>query len=253
MPIVGRFRACLLRLNLGAHSSGMNAFVQQLHHRKVGRAVAIYVPAAFLAVVVAGFLFPEWDLPNWSLPALIIVVLAAFPVVLGYAWHYNITADGAKRTFAPELAGPTSAIPVIVAGILFAVTTAVLTVPRAHNFMATAKPPPTDLEVSRKVKEVLNRFTHYPGGAQNIPGAAKLHGAAGPHETSLGLDPITDASVIASLNSYIHEFQPGHQIDQDEYGEKKTVLELIELVRAKVKPDPPKPSPRKSGKGGLAI
>jgi len=233
----------------------VNAFVQQLHRRKVDRAFGLYLIAATGCVVLAGLLFPKLNLPNWTLPALLILLLALLPVVLGCAWHFNFTNEKLTLTFAPALPRPASAFPLIVAGIILSVAIAVFSVPRARNFMATSKPPPTDLQISRKVKEVLSRFAHYPGGAQNIPGAAKLHGAAGPHEASLGLDPVTDASVIASLNSFIHEFQPGHQIDQDEYGEKKIVLELIELVRAKVKPDPPKPTPPqphppKSDKGG---
>lgn len=214
----------------------MNAFVQQLHHRKVGRAFGLYLIAATVCVVLAGWLFPKLNLPDWTLPALLIALLALLPVVLGYAWHFNFTDRKLTRTFVSGLPGPASALPVILAGIILSTTTGVFTVPQAHNFMAKAKLP-SEAEVTTAVQDAIGKVKNYPGGAQSIPGRAKLRDRPEDGEISLMLDSYSEENIRVDLEVYVQQFQPKHRIKPSEYRSQKTVGNLIKLVLDKLKPD----------------
>jgi hypothetical protein len=221
----------------------MNSFVQELRRRNVHWAAAGYVLFALVIVSGAALVFPRFDLPNWTLPVVIIFILAGFPAVLISHLYFDVTA-GLKRK-AVTIAPPANFLPLLASGsVLLSVIIGTVTVPRSYEFMAKMKSPPSDAEVSTKVKEVLWLVKRDRPDPEQIPGSAKLHGPSTPAEESLGLDHPADLSVLNRLNDYIHEFQPGHKIRESEYGEKKRVIDLIELVRAKVKPDP-----SKTGKG----
>src|SRR5207245_245413 len=50
--------------------------------------------------------FPAWELPNWALRLVIVLLLLGFPIALILAWAYDITAQGVRAT--PTVAGPRS-------------------------------------------------------------------------------------------------------------------------------------------------
>lgn len=76
----------------------MNSFFAELRRRKVYRAVAGYGVAAWFLIQLAAVTFPAWELPNWSLRLVIVLLLAAFPFVLIFAWAFEISATGVHHT-----------------------------------------------------------------------------------------------------------------------------------------------------------
>ena len=80
-----------------------NLFVE-VRRRKVLRACAMYIVAAWVAVQVAGMLFPAINVPDKSLLYVWLIAVSLFPLVVVFSWRYDISADGISRT-APTQPG----------------------------------------------------------------------------------------------------------------------------------------------------
>jgi hypothetical protein len=58
----------------------MNGFFDKLQRRKVYRVAAAYIIVAAGVIQLASAAFPAWDLPNWTLCLIIVVLLLGFPI-----------------------------------------------------------------------------------------------------------------------------------------------------------------------------
>jgi TolB-like protein/Tfp pilus assembly protein PilF len=76
----------------------MSGFFEELQRRKVYRVAAAYVVAAGFLIQIASATFPAWELPNWSLRLVIVLLLIGFPIALILAWAYDITPQGIQGT-----------------------------------------------------------------------------------------------------------------------------------------------------------
>ncbi|PYL66569.1 MAG: hypothetical protein DMF20_06340 [Verrucomicrobia bacterium] len=76
----------------------MSGFFEELQRRKVYRVAAAYIVAAGFLIQIASASFPAWELPNWSLRLVIVLLLIGFPIALILAWAYDITARGIQIT-----------------------------------------------------------------------------------------------------------------------------------------------------------
>jgi TolB-like protein/Flp pilus assembly protein TadD len=76
----------------------MTGFFDEVKRRKVYRVAAAYVIAAGGAIQLASASFPAWELPNWALRLVIVLLLLGFPIALMLAWAYDITAQGVQVT-----------------------------------------------------------------------------------------------------------------------------------------------------------
>jgi TolB-like protein/Flp pilus assembly protein TadD len=76
----------------------MSGFFEELQRRKVYRVAAAYIVAAGFLIQMASAAFPAWELPNWSLRLVIVLLLIGFPITLILAWAYDITAQGIQVT-----------------------------------------------------------------------------------------------------------------------------------------------------------
>ncbi|MGQ0815268.1 MAG: hypothetical protein ACT4O1_12550 [Gemmatimonadota bacterium] len=70
----------------------------ELRRRKVVRTTVAYLAAGFVTAQGVQLLVDGLDLPSWILKAVLIVLLAALPLVIGLAWAFDITPDGVERT-----------------------------------------------------------------------------------------------------------------------------------------------------------
>ena len=82
----------------------MNGFFEEAKRRNVYRVAAAYIIAAAGVIQMASAAFPAWELPNWGLRLVIVLLLLGFPVALMLGWAYDITAQGLVVT-------PTTAVP----------------------------------------------------------------------------------------------------------------------------------------------
>src|SRR6266702_8812292 len=79
----------------------MSNFFEELQRRKVYRVAAAYIIAAGFIIQIGSAVFPAWELPNWTLRLVIVLLLAGFPVALILAWAYDVTPQGIQATPAP--------------------------------------------------------------------------------------------------------------------------------------------------------
>jgi TolB-like protein/Flp pilus assembly protein TadD len=79
----------------GIHMSG---FFEEVKRRKVYRVAAAYIIVAAGIIQLASAAFPAWELPNWALRLVILLLLLGFPIALILAWAYDITAQGVRAT-----------------------------------------------------------------------------------------------------------------------------------------------------------
>ena len=76
----------------------MNGFFEELKRRKVYRVAVGYVVVAGGLIQLASAVFPAWELPNWTLRLVIVLLLLGFPVALLLAWAFDVTPSGIQAT-----------------------------------------------------------------------------------------------------------------------------------------------------------
>jgi TolB-like protein/cytochrome c-type biogenesis protein CcmH/NrfG len=79
----------------------MSGFFEELKRRKVYRVAAAYIIAAGFIIQIGSAVFPAWELPNWTLRLVVILLLIGFPIALILAWAYDVTPQGIQVTKTP--------------------------------------------------------------------------------------------------------------------------------------------------------
>ena len=64
----------------------MRYFLEELRRRQIGKAVVVYVVIAYLFVRIGAFTFPIVPLPDWTVDALAVALMLAFPYAMYKAW-----------------------------------------------------------------------------------------------------------------------------------------------------------------------
>src|SRR6266550_2913830 len=76
----------------------MSGFFEELKRRKVYRVAAAYIIAAGFIIQIGSAVFPAWELPNWTLRLVVVLLLIGFPIALILSWAYDVTAQGIPGT-----------------------------------------------------------------------------------------------------------------------------------------------------------
>jgi TolB-like protein/Flp pilus assembly protein TadD len=121
-----------------SRSVAMSGFFEELKRRKVYRVAAAYMIAAGGAIQLASAAFPAWELPNWALRLVIVVLLMGFPIALILAWAYDITAQGVRATPTPAVPGShrrRNMVMLVVTGVIISAAAGFFLLPRvsAHK------------------------------------------------------------------------------------------------------------------------
>jgi adenylate cyclase len=69
-----------------------------MKRRHVVRVGITYLIAGWVAIEVAGSVFPTFEAPDWILKVFTTIVALGFPVALILAWAFEVTPDGIKST-----------------------------------------------------------------------------------------------------------------------------------------------------------
>src|SRR6266853_1704206 len=112
----------------------MSGFFEEVKRRKVYRVAVAYVIAAGGIIQLASAAFPAWELPNWSLRLVIVLLLIGFPIALILAWAFDVTSQGIKTT--PAVAAPGShlrrnVIMLVATGMIISAAAGFFLLPRA--------------------------------------------------------------------------------------------------------------------------
>src|SRR4051812_27479109 len=73
-------------------------FFGELKRRNVYKVAVAYAVVGWLLIQIATQVFPFFEIPNWTVRIVILVIIAGFPIALVVAWAYELTPEGLKRT-----------------------------------------------------------------------------------------------------------------------------------------------------------
>lgn len=73
-------------------------FFAELKRRNIYKVAAAYIFAAWALSQGLAQLLPVFDVPNWTVRLLILLLVLGFPVVLMFAWAFELTPEGVRRT-----------------------------------------------------------------------------------------------------------------------------------------------------------
>ncbi len=71
--------------------------ITEMRRRRVFRVIAAYAVVAFVLLQVAEITFDPLELPDWSLRALIVIVVLGLPIAVVLGWAFQITPEGIRR------------------------------------------------------------------------------------------------------------------------------------------------------------
>ena len=81
-------------------SSEMNLekFFTELKRRNVYKVAVAYAVVAWLLIQIATQVFPFFEIPNWTVRLVVLLIIIGFPIALVIAWAFELTPEGLKRT-----------------------------------------------------------------------------------------------------------------------------------------------------------
>ena len=117
-------------------SSGARGFFEEVQRRKVYRVAVAYIVVAGGLIQLASAVFPAWELPNWALRLVVVLLLTGFPIGLILAWAFDVTPQGIRATPPPSLASPhrrgrRNLLILLGAGLLISALAGLFILPRA--------------------------------------------------------------------------------------------------------------------------
>jgi TolB-like protein/Flp pilus assembly protein TadD len=107
----------------------MSGFFAELQRRKVYRVAAAYIIAAGFIIQIGSAVFPAWELPNWTLRFVVVLLLVGFPIALILAWAYDVTPQGIRVT--PGAHRRRNLIMLVATGVIISAGAGFFLLPRA--------------------------------------------------------------------------------------------------------------------------
>ena len=79
-------------------------FFSELKRRNVYKIAVAYAVVAWLLIQVATQVFPFFEIPNWAVRLVVLLIAIGFPIALVLAWAFELTPEGIKREEDVDLA-----------------------------------------------------------------------------------------------------------------------------------------------------
>src|SRR5437868_10623356 len=76
----------------------LGSFFAELKRRNVYKVVVGYAVVGWLLTQVATQVFPFFEVPNWGIRLVVLIIVIGFPIALIIAWAFELTPEGAQRT-----------------------------------------------------------------------------------------------------------------------------------------------------------
>lgn len=76
----------------------MGEVFQELKRRNIFRVAVAYVMLSWVLLQAVGLIAPGIGLPDWTFPLVFLFLIIGFPVALIFAWAFELTTEGLKRT-----------------------------------------------------------------------------------------------------------------------------------------------------------
>src|SRR5215468_10387368 len=106
------------------------SFFAELKRRNVYKVAAAYAVVSWLLIQISTQVFPFFEIPNWAVRLVIIILVLGFPVALVLSWAFELTPEGIKleseidpkqsitRKTGRKIVGLTIAVAIVAAGLL---------------------------------------------------------------------------------------------------------------------------------------
>src|SRR5213595_1743043 len=78
------------------------SFFAELKRRNVYKVAIAYAIVAWLLMQVASQIFPFFEIPNWAVHLVVLLLILGFPIALVLAWAFELTPEGLKREKAAD-------------------------------------------------------------------------------------------------------------------------------------------------------
>src|SRR5712691_8789801 len=85
----------------------LEKFFTELKRRNVYKVAVAYAVVAWLLIQVATQVFPFFEIPNWTVRFVVLLIIIGFPIALVIAWAFELTPEGLKRTEVADAAPAT--------------------------------------------------------------------------------------------------------------------------------------------------
>src|SRR5436190_18436585 len=81
----------------------LRKFFAELKRRNVYKVAIAYAVVAWLLMQVASQIFPLFEIPNWAVRLVVLLLIIGFPVAVILAWAFELTPAGIKRAADVDL------------------------------------------------------------------------------------------------------------------------------------------------------
>jgi TolB-like protein/Tfp pilus assembly protein PilF len=180
----------------------LRALFAELKRRNVYKVAIAYAVVAWLIMQIASQIFPFFEIPNWTVRLVVLLLILGFPVALILAWAFELTPSGLKRTGAAdrELTKPSRNK----AWIYLVIVAAVLSVSLFFVGRYTAPRPRVASESPAKSIAVLpfENLSRDPDNAYFAQGIQE--------EILTRLAKIADLKVISRTSTQLYQSKPGN-------------------------------------------
>src|SRR5438128_1294352 len=76
----------------------LGSFFAELKRRNVYKVAVAYTVVGWLLIQITTQVFPFFEIPNWGVRLMVLIVALGLPIALMLAWAFELTPAGVKRT-----------------------------------------------------------------------------------------------------------------------------------------------------------
>jgi adenylate cyclase len=73
-------------------------FFAELKRRNVYKVAIAYAVVAWLLIQITTQVFPFFEIPNWAVRLVVLLLILGFPVALVLSWAFELTKESSART-----------------------------------------------------------------------------------------------------------------------------------------------------------
>src|SRR5439155_1437504 len=81
-----------------SHPMKIDNFLSELKRRNVYKVAVAYIVAGWALSQGIAQVFPVFDIPNWVIRLIVLLITIGLPIALILAWMFELTPQGIKRT-----------------------------------------------------------------------------------------------------------------------------------------------------------
>ena len=78
----------------------MKQFYSELKRRNVIKSALAYIVVSWVVIQVMSIILPTIEAPSYVMKLLLVILIIGFPLWIVFAWVYEITHDGIKKTLS---------------------------------------------------------------------------------------------------------------------------------------------------------